>query len=65
MTMKQRMMDGIPFILFKEYVNKITAKSAAKTLRDRGYYVRVIRTSRNYEIWVSKNPRWFYKLAKF
>jgi histidinol-phosphate/aromatic aminotransferase/cobyric acid decarboxylase-like protein len=61
---RERLINGIPFILFRVSRKKTTANSVAKTLRNKGYYVRIIKTSRGYEIWVSKNPRWFYKMTK-
>jgi len=61
---KERYINGIPFILYRTSKQKTTADSVAKRLRNKGYYVRVIKTKKGYEVWVSKNPRWFYKITK-
>lgn len=58
---KTRIIDGITFYLYRVSRNKTIATNIAKKIRKKGYYVRVFRTSRGYEIWVSANPRWFYK----
>jgi|GEM_PF-1856170 len=62
--MNEKYFDEIPFILYRISKKKTTANSVAKGLRNKGYYVRVVKMSRGYEIWVSKNPRWFYKISK-
>jgi len=59
---KERTIDNIPFILYRISRKKSTANSIAKKIRNRGYYARVIKTRKGYEIWVSRNPRWFYMI---
>ncbi|NMX21669.1 hypothetical protein C5S30_04390 [ANME-1 cluster archaeon GoMg4] len=60
--MKTKLIDGVPFILHRTSKKKTTAKYEAEKFRRAGYYVRVLKSSKGYEIWVSMNPRWFYKL---
>lgn len=60
--MTTKLIDGIPFILHQISKKKTTARSVAQKFRKGGYYVRVIKSFKGYEIWVSMNPRWFYKL---
>jgi len=64
-TKKAKKIEGIPYILYRISHTKKTADSVARQIRDYGYYVRVIESIKGYEIWVSKNPRWFYALEKF
>ncbi len=59
-----KIINGIPFILYRTSKRKATANSVARKLRNKGYYVRVLRKSVGYEIWVSRNPRWFYKITR-
>jgi hypothetical protein len=61
---KERIINGIPFVLHRTSRKKSTANSVAQNFRNKGYYVRVIKTAKGYEIWVSRNPRWFYKMIK-
>ena len=61
---KERRIEGISFVLYRTSRKKTTANSVAKTLRNKGYYARIVKTLGGYEVWVSKNPRWFYKIIK-
>ena len=63
--MKMKMIDGILFYLIKTASKKMVAKKIANEMRERGYYARIIHTSKGYEVWVSANPRWFYNWMKF
>jgi|LGVF01.2.fsa_nt_gb hypothetical protein len=63
--MRQKLIDGIPFILRRISRKKTTAKSVADKFRKEGYYIRVVKSSKGYEIWVSNSPRWFYELDAF
>jgi len=56
--------DNIPFYLYRISRTKKNAAAVAEGLRRKGYYARVSKTSRGYEVWVSANPRWFYKLSR-
>jgi len=60
--MKSKVIKGIPFILHATVHTKKEAKIIAERLRFRGYYVRLSGSSKGIEIWVSLNPRWFYRL---
>ena len=53
--------NEIPFLLYKTVKTKKEAESIAERIRKEGYYVRKIKNPDGIEIWVSKNPRWFYR----
>ena len=57
-----RLIDGIPFIFYKKYENKEQVLEKQRKIESDGYYTRCFR---ELELWVSNNPRWFYKLAAF
>ena len=59
--MRKRVIDGIVFYLYRVTRRKRIANIIATQIRARGHYARIIPSSRGYEIWVSANPRWFYK----
>jgi hypothetical protein len=61
---KVRYINGIPFLLYRISRKKVTANSVANSLRNKGYYVRILESPKGHEVWVSKNPRWFYKITK-
>ena len=58
---RKRIIGGIPFFLYKIIKKRRTAEYIANSIRRKGYYVRVIHSRKGYEIWVSENPKWFFK----
>ncbi len=58
-----RYFKGFPFKLYK-ITNEKHAVPIAKTIKKQGYYVRTIKTSKGIEIWVSLNPKWFYRFGR-
>ena len=58
---KIRIIDGKPFYRYKIVRSSQTAKRIAEKIRASGYYVRVVDSSKGKELWVSLNPKWFYK----
>ena len=59
---KVRLIDGIPFIFYKKYETKEKVLEKQRKIESDGYYTRRFR---EFELWVSNNPRWFYKLDAF
>ena len=60
-----RYFDGIPFRLYKVVRTKKSAYSIAHILRNKGYYVRLVGSSKGIEIWISVNPKWFYRFGQW
>ncbi|MFW6122073.1 MAG: hypothetical protein ACOC80_14415 [Petrotogales bacterium] len=63
--MRVKEIDGIPFYFYSKHRTKKAANVQASRLRNQGYYARVFGSRSGIEVWVSKNPRWFYKLGNF
>jgi len=55
-----KIIDGIRFYRYRTSHTKKIANDVANKIRNQGHYVRVLKTSKGYEIWVSLNPRWYY-----
>ena len=53
-----RLIDGIPFVFYKKYENKEELREDAREIK-KDYYTRRFR---KLQLWVSRCPRWFYKL---
>jgi len=55
--------DNIPFKLYRIVKTKNIVNFIVKMIKQEGYYVKIISSSKGIEIWVSENPRWFYRFG--
>ena len=62
--MELRKFKGIPFMLFRVFEDRDRAKYLAEAVRNQGYYARVIAKNGKFEVWVSRNPQWFYSFGE-
>lgn len=56
----RRTIKIVDYKLERTFLTKEEAKKEAKEWEKKGYYTKIAKTSKNYELWVSKNQRWFY-----
>jgi len=51
----------VNYVLKHTFLTKEEAQKAAKEWQKKGYYTKIARANRNFELWVSEKQRWFYE----
>lgn len=57
---RERTFDDKKFVLHDVYDTKKEAEAAASSLKQRGYYYRIVGSAEGVEVWVSRYPKFYY-----